>query len=184
MGTVAFLGSCLHENSSEGGVNMQSEQDKQSFSIMVTGTNNRCPIGEEIGNRNLAEGNIPVLSCEGPCIRGEIARLAANFVAKEEPYRRCCHGELFTVPQSAMAEWAKTAKKVVLIDGCFLRCHGRIVENLIDNNKLIQFDALSHYRKYTDKFDIDSVPEEERKQVARDVADWVLGTLNQKAEPH
>jgi uncharacterized metal-binding protein len=70
-----------------------------------------------------------------------------------------------------MAEWAKAADRIVLIDGCFLRCHGRIVENLIAKYKLLQFDALSHYKKYTDKFDIDSVPEEERKQVARDVAD-------------
>jgi len=155
--------------------------NQESYSIRVTPTKNRCPIGEEVGNHNLSTGKIPVISCEGPCIRGEIARLAANLVAKEEPYRRCCHGELFTVPQSAMAEWVKAAEKIILIDGCFLRCHGRILENLIERKKLIQFDALSHYKKYTDKFDIDSVPEKERKQVAREVADWVLAKLNQKA---
>lgn len=76
-----------------------------------------------------------------------------------------------------MAEWVKKADKVVLIDGCFLRCHGRLVENLLEKEKLIQFDALSYYKKYSDRFDIDSVPEEERKQVARDVADWVLANL-------
>ena len=53
----------------------------------------------------------------------------------------------------------------------------RILENLVDKSKLVQFDALSHYKKYTDRFDIDSVPEEERKQVARSVADWVLASL-------
>ena len=53
----------------------------------------------------------------------------------------------------------------------------RILENLVDKSKLVQFDALSHYKKYTDRFDIDSVPEEERKQVARSVADWVLVSL-------
>jgi len=159
---------------------MHSERGDESFSVEITATTNRCPIGEQIGNQNLAEGKIPIISCEGPCIRGEIARLAANFVAKVEPYRRCCHGELFSVPQSAIAEWAKAADKIILIDGCFLRCHGRIVENMIEKEKLIQFDALSHYKKYTDKFDIDSVPEEERKQVARDVADWVLSNLTQK----
>jgi uncharacterized metal-binding protein len=159
---------------------MHSEHTDESFSIKITGTMNVCPIGETVGNQNIAEGKIPVLSCEGPCIRGEIARLAANLVAKEDPFRRCCHGELFTVPDSAMAQWARAADKIVLIDGCFLRCHGRIAENRIDNEKLVQFDALSHYKKYTDKFDIDSVPEEERKQVARDVADWVLSNLNQK----
>jgi uncharacterized metal-binding protein len=64
------------------------------------------------------------------------------MVAKEEPYRRACHAETFTVPHSAMAEWAKKADKVVAIDGCFLKCHGRILENLFEEGILIQFDAL------------------------------------------
>lgn len=149
------------------------------FSIKIEDTKNRCPIGETVGERNIAENKIPVLSCEGACIRGEIARLAANMVAKEEPFARVCHGELLSVPDSAMARWVDLSKKVVLIDGCFIRCHGRILEDLVGKEKLVQFDALSHYKKYTDKFDVDSVPENERKQVARDVADWVLGNLKE-----
>ncbi len=86
------------------------------------------------------------------------------------------------MPNSAIAQWATNAEKVVLIDGCFLRCHGRILEHLIGKDKLIQFDALSHYKKYTDLFDIDSVPEAERKEVAQDVADWVLASLSQGRE--
>ncbi len=151
----------------------------QHFTISVRGTTNRCPIGETIGNRNAADGKIPVFSCEGACIRGEIARLAANMVSKETPYARGCHGELLTVPDSAIARWIKTSEKVVLIDGCFLRCHGRIIEDLIGKEKLAQFDALSVYKKYTDVFDVDDVPEEERKQAARLVADSVLATLKE-----
>ncbi len=98
------------------------------------------------------------MSCEGACIRGEIARLAANMVAKEEPYGRTCHGELFTVPHSAITCWSKQADKMVVIDGCFLRCHGRMLINLIGEDHLIEFDALSHYKKYTQFFDIDDVP--------------------------
>ncbi len=148
-----------------------------TFAIEVEGTENRCPIGEKIGNRNMREGKIPVLSCEGACIRGEIARLAANLVAKDEAFARGCHGELLSVPDSAMAQWVKNAKKVVLIDGCFLRCHGRIIENLIGQDKLVQFDALSVYKKYTDVFDIDDVSEEERREAAKQVAESVLAAL-------
>ena len=147
------------------------------FTVEISKTEDTCPIGEKVGSRNLEEGKIPVLSCEGACIRGEIARLAAHLVAKEEPYRRGCHGELFTVPGSALAQWIKNTGKIVLIDGCFLRCHGRILENLIGAENLIQFDALSIYRKYTDRFDIDSVPEGERRETARQVADVVLAEL-------
>ena len=137
-----------------------------------------CPIGEITGEKNMSRSKIPVLSCEGACIRGEIARVAANIVSKEQAYGRGCHGELITVPDSAIAQWINSAEKVVLIDGCFLRCHGRIFENILDNKKLIQFDALSHYKKYTDIFDYDDVPEEERKEVAQSVADWVMDSLS------
>lgn len=147
------------------------------FSIEVEDTKNRCPAGEMIGNRNIAEHRVPVLSCEGACIRGEIARLAAHMVAKEKSFARACHGELLSVPDSAMAQWAKKAEKVVLIDGCFLRCHGRMLEDLIGKDKLVQFDALAVYKKYTDVFDIDDVPEADRQEAAKQVAQSVLAAL-------
>lgn len=150
------------------------------FSLEITKTDKKCPAGEKVGKQNLEEGKIPVISCEGACIRGEIARVAANLVAKEEPFRRGCHGELFAVPHSAIANWIKKSKKLVLIDGCFLRCFGRILENMIEGDNLVQFDALSFYKRYTDRFDIDSVPEEERLETARKVADIVLAELKKK----
>jgi uncharacterized metal-binding protein len=151
------------------------------FAVEITGTEKHCPAGEKAGNRYIQEGKIPVLSCEGPCIRGEIARVAAHMVAKEEPFRRGCHGELITVPGSAVAQWIKTAEKVVLIDGCFLRCHGRVLENIINRENLVQFDAHSFYRKYNDNFDIDEIPEAERRAAARLVADAVLAELRTTA---
>jgi uncharacterized metal-binding protein len=147
--------------------------------ITMTTTSAVCPIGEITGKKNIRESRIPVLSCEGACIRGEIARLAAGIVSKKEPYGRGCHGELITVPDSAISRWIKTAKKVVLIDGCFLRCLGRIIENLIDEEKLVQFDALSHYTRYAEIFDYEDVPEKERKEVAQSVANWVLHSLEE-----
>ncbi|MEJ2156491.1 MAG: putative zinc-binding protein [Desulfobacteraceae bacterium] len=146
-------------------------------SIQLTTTKAVCPVGEATGNKNINESKIPVLSCEGACIRGEIARLAAGIVSREERYGRGCHGELITVPDSAISRWIRTADKVVLIDGCFLRCHGRILENIIGKEKLVQFDALSHYNRYTDIFDYEDVPEAERKEVAQSVADWVIDSL-------
>lgn len=156
------------------------EKSNTIYTLEVTQTRKTCPVGEKVGSRNIEEGKIPVLSCEGACIRGEIARLAANLVAKEEPYRRGCHGELFGVPHSAMARWVRKSEKVVLIDGCFLGCHGRIIEHLVGKDNLLRFDALSIYRKYTDRFDIDSVPEDERNATARKVADTVLAQLKEQ----
>jgi hypothetical protein len=58
----------------------------QTFTHTVSTTKSKCPIGETVGQRGMKGSKIPVLSCEGACIRGEIARLAANMIAKEESY--------------------------------------------------------------------------------------------------
>ena len=114
----------------------------------------------------IAEGKIPVLSCEGPCIRGEIARLAANMVAEEEPYARSCYAETFLVPHSTMTRWVKNAPRVVMIDGCFLLCLGRVLKNFIDEEKIIHIDTLPPHKKYGDVFLYADVPEAEREEVA------------------
>lgn len=154
-------------------------ESKTSFKIEVESTTAVCPIGEATGKKMLAEGKIPVISCEGGCIRGEIARIAANMLAKEEPFARSCHGEILSAPHTAMAHWAKKAEKFVVIDGCFMHCHGRIMKNLISEESLRIFDALSIYNKYTDVIKIDDVPEAARKETAREVADKIIADLKE-----
>src|SRR6266540_5608768 len=105
------------------------------FSLPVEGVTGVCPAGERWADQQIREEKIPVLSCEGPCIRGEIARLAANAVATHKPYARACHAETFFVPHSGMARWVRQADKVVMIDGCFLKCHGRVLKGLIGEEK-------------------------------------------------
>jgi len=140
-----------------------------------------CPAGEVYANQNMAAAKTPVFSCEGPCIRGEIARLAANLVAYEVPsLARACHAETFFVPHSSMAAWVKEADNTVMIDGCFLKCHGRVLKKLIDEDKVVHIDAYPLYRKYSDVFSMDDVPEEERKAVARQVADKIIPMLTNK----
>lgn len=152
----------------------------KTFAVTVAATDMRCPTGEKAGETARLQGKIPVLACEGGCIRGEIARLVANIVAKKGPFARACHAETITVPDSAMAEWVKGADEVVVIDGCYLACHGRMLKDLVGEDHLIHFDILPMYKKYTDVFDMDDVPEAERKAVARQVADKVLVELESR----
>lgn len=150
------------------------------FSLDVRGVKGFCPAGEAYARQQMEAGTIPVLSCEGPCIRGEIARLAANHVARQVPsLARACHAEAFFVPHSSMAQWVKEAEKTVMIDGCFLKCHGRVLKGMIDEEKVVHIDALPLYKRYTDLFSMDDVPEEERKAVAREVADKIVAKLRQ-----
>ena len=150
-----------------------------NFVLEVTGIDKVCAAGEFYGRQCQKKGKIPVFSCEGGCIKGEIARQAANLVAKEDGYARACHGELFSVPHADLAKWVRESEKVAIIDGCSLFCHGRIAENIIEKDKLIIINALAIHGKYADLMDVDDVPETERKQTAREVADKVLASLEE-----
>jgi uncharacterized metal-binding protein len=154
-----------------------------AFSVDAQAVKGFCPAGEAYAKQHVAAKSIPVLSCEGPCIRGEIARLAANLITQEVPsLARACHAETFFVPHSTMASWVKGSEKAIMIDGCFLKCHGRVLKNLMDEDKVVHIDALPLYKKYNDIFLMDDVPEEERKAVARQVADKIIAQLRQAGE--
>ncbi len=148
------------------------------FSMNVQGVKGLCPVGEAYAKEQMAAKTTPVLSCEGPCIRGDIARRAADLIVQDVPsLKRACHGEAFFVPYSAMAQWVRSADKVLMIDGCFLQCHGRVLKDLIKAENMLHIDALPLYKKYTDVFLMDDVPEEERRAVAREVADKIIAKL-------
>ena len=148
------------------------------FSLEVQGVTGVCPAGEVYAKQQIEKKTIPILSCEGPCIRGEIARLAANYVAQAVPsVARACHAETFVVPHSSMARWVKAADKTIMIDGCFLKCHSRVLDNLVDPETVRTIDVLPIHRKYSEVFLMDDVPEEERKGTAREVADKLIQML-------
>ena len=161
------------------------EEYTPDFSLDVQGVKGSCPVGEAYAKQQIAAKTTPVLTCEGACIRGEIARLAGNLIAQDVPLlARACHAETFFVPHSTMASWVKGADRVVMIDGCFLKCHGRILKELIGENKVVHIDALPLYKKYTDVFLMDDVPEDERKAVARQVADKIIPMLAADVTAH
>lgn len=153
-----------------------------NFTVQVDGVKGVCPAGEAWAEGKIRQKKIPVLSCEGPCVRGDIARRAANIIGKQESFGRACFPEAFFVPHSSMARWVKEADQVVMIDGCFLKCIGRILNNQVDQEKIIHIDALSLYHKYTDIFDMEAVPEAERIETARQVADQILPILSEASK--
>lgn len=155
------------------------DRSSADFSIDVSKVSGVCPAGEAYAEQQIAEKTIPVLACEGPCIRGEIARLAANMVAEDAPYARCCYAEAFLVPHSGMAEWLKEADTVIVVDGCFLKCIGRVAENAVGKDKVIDIDAYPLYKEYTDTFLYPDVPQDSRNRLARQVADKVSQTLKE-----
>lgn len=153
------------------------------FSVKVDGIKGLCPAGERWAEDKIQKKRIPVLACEGPCVRGDIARLAANRVAREPGFARACFPETVFVPHSSMARWVKEADQVVMIDGCFLKCFGRVLNNVVDREKITHIDALPYYNRYTDLFDMDDVPEAEREETAGEVAAKLLPELRAAVAP-
>ena len=153
------------------------KNDTPVFTVEVEAVAGLCPAGERYAEQQRRAGTVPVLSCEGPCIRGEIARQAAHLIGKQPGFARACQGEAVAVPDSAMAHWVHEAGQVLVLDGCFLHCQGRLMRRMLKPGQLLELDALPMYRKYNDLFEIDSVPEAERMEVARQVAQRVLTQL-------
>ena len=153
------------------------KQTTKDFSVQVDGVKGVCPAGEAWAEQQILQKKTPVLACESACIRGDIARRVANLVGVEEPFGRACFAEAFLVPHSTMRRWLKEAHKVVMVNGCFLKCMGRVLNNLVDREKIIHIDALEYYNKYCDVFYMEDVPEVERIDTARNVADQILPTL-------
>ncbi len=86
--------------------------------------------------------------------------------------RRNIHGSTFH-----HCSVGSECRHVVVIDGCFMKCHGRILKSLVPEERLLQFDALTIHRKYSSIMDSDEVPEEERRETARQVAETILNHL-------
>ncbi len=51
---------------------MTMEQYTPDFSLTVQGVKGSCPAGEGYAKEQIASRKVPVLSCEGPCIRGRL----------------------------------------------------------------------------------------------------------------
>ena len=57
---------------------------------------------------------------------------------------------------------------------------GRILKSIVDEDRIIHIDALPLHRKFGDVFLYTDVPEAERIEVAREVADEILTMLKEE----
>jgi hypothetical protein len=79
----------------ESNIDANANAGSETICLTISAPKGICPAGEKAVSIFKNERRAPVFSCEGPCIRGEIARLAANAVSKAEGFARACHGEAF-----------------------------------------------------------------------------------------
>lgn len=145
--------------------------------IQVRLTNQRCELGDAYAQRHwTTPPKIAVLSCEGMCLRGEVARRAANLIAHElAPDRtvRVCHGGLLET-SGGMRELVERADQILLLDGCALACGTRLLKGAFPESKpgVAFTDRLFELDRPV--FSVDEVTEGEIKTYARTVAEKVL----------
>lgn len=137
-----------------------------------------CGLCEEYAARE-ATKPIVVMACEGACLRGELARLAANHLCNElapEKTVRLCLGGAFT-KDTGQRNLARKASRVIAIEGCPIECGSRMMKAVLPGlqpevhsiPKLTRFDS--------NLFAIREMPESDRKRCAKEAAEMVHASL-------
>lgn len=119
---------------------------------------------------------IAVMACEGACIKGEVARVAANLLAYQMHQQnavRICLGDAAT-GNSGFLDLVRQAPQVISIEGCSLQCGTEILKKRFDDLKSSVIVASELY-EYDKKryFEIFDLPRETIDQFAQTVADQV-----------
>lgn len=146
--------------------------------VKIRKTENICPMCESYALEQ-ASKPVAVMSCEGGCLRGEISRQATNIICHSlapDKTVRICLGGAFT-KDTGQRRLVREAKKVIAIEGCFIKCSSRMIEGVIAdlNPEIIIADQLYDFNK--NLFGIDEMPEDDIKAKARVVAEKVVQML-------
>jgi uncharacterized metal-binding protein len=141
-------------------------------------TRNVCPMCEDYAKRQAAKP-VAVMCCEGACLRGEIARQAANLLChtlRPEQTVRICLGGAFTKDTGQRA-LVKHAPRVIALEGCYLNCASRMMRGVIRDlePEVLVADRLYEFDRQL--FGIDELPAADIATHARTVAEEVARTL-------
>jgi uncharacterized metal-binding protein len=146
--------------------------------IQLEQTRHVCPMCEDYAARH-ASKPIAVLSCEGACLRGEVARQAANLLCHAlAPDRtvRICLGGAFT-KDTGQRNLVRNAPRTIALEGCFLNCSSRMMRGVIGDlePEVIIADRLYDFDRGL--FGVNEMPRAEIEAHARTVAERVAERL-------
>ncbi len=146
--------------------------------VRIEKTRNVCPMCEDYARAEVSKP-VVVMCCEGACLRGEIARQAANLLChKMAPDKtvRLCLGGAFT-KDTGQRGLLKNGQRTVALEGCFIECASRMMKGVIPDLKAEVIIADSLYDFDRSLFGIDQMPEAQIRVHAEEVARKVLEQL-------
>ncbi|KAF0215939.1 MAG: hypothetical protein FD174_3949 [Geobacteraceae bacterium] len=146
--------------------------------VRIEKAKNSCQLCEEYAERQKAKP-VAVICCEGACLRGEVARQAANILCHSfapEKTVRICLGGAFTKDTGQRA-LVRNAPRVVALEGCHVNCASRMMAGVIEGlaPEVIVADRLYEFDRKL--FGIEEMPPEQIQVHARTVAEKIAETL-------
>lgn len=147
--------------------------------VKIEKTLSICPMCEDFALKQSAKP-IAVICCEGACLRGEVARQAANILCYSlapEKTVRVCLGGAFT-KDTGQRNLVRNAGKAIALEGCFIKCASRMMAGVVPkfNPEIIIADKLYDFDR--NLFGIDEMSEDQIKIHAKEVAKKIAKRLN------
>lgn len=130
-----------------------------------------CPVCENYAKKQVSKP-VAVICCEGACLRGEVARRAADILCRSlAPQKtvRICLGGAFT-KDTGQRNLVRNAKKVVSVEGCYIKCASRMMKGVIKKLKPQVVLADNLYDFDRNIFGTDEMSESEINRHAGEVA--------------
>ncbi len=160
------------------GTELPDEPSNEYEVVKIRKTANVCPMCENYAIQQSPKP-IAVMSCEGGCLRGEISRQATNILCHSLAPRetvRICLGGAFT-KDTGQRQLVRGAKRVIAIEGCFIKCSSRMMQGVISglDPEIIIADQLYDFDR--NLFGIDEMREVDIKAKARIVAEKVSSMI-------
>ena len=146
--------------------------------VRIEKTKNGCRLCEDYAERQKFKP-VVVMSCEGACLRGEVARQAANILCQSlapEKTARICLGSAFTKDTGQRA-LVRNAPRLIALEGCAINCSSRMMNGAIEglNPEVIVADRLYEFDRRM--FGIEEMPPEHIQAYAHAVAQKIADTL-------
>jgi len=149
--------------------------------IRIEKPQNTCKLCDEYAAKH-AHKPIAVICCEGACLRGEIARRAADILCRElvpKLTARICLGGAFT-KEGGQRDLVRNAEHVVAVEGCYVLCASRMLKGVVEGlepeivitDKLYDFDRSLFGADELPNHEINAHARAAALQVATGLAGW------------
>ncbi|OGU06533.1 MAG: hypothetical protein A2075_08275 [Geobacteraceae bacterium GWC2_58_44] len=146
--------------------------------VRIEKAKNNCHLCDDYAARQSAKP-VAVICCEGACLRGEVARQAANILCHSlapDKTVRICLGGAFT-KETGQRDLVRHARRVIALEGCFVNCASRMMNGVIEElaPEVIIADQLYDFDRKL--FGVEEMPPAEIQAHAGSVARKIAAAL-------